>query len=242
MLLKSAKQRKSEKVYKAYEQIGDDYDIMNDIVSFGIHWAWKYQVAEEIRKGQYHRILDVCCGTGDMALLLAKQNPHAAVKGIDFSRQMLDLAKRRQKKKNLINVEFLKQNAEQIRFGNGYFDCVVISFGLRNVADYEKVLREIYRVLRPGGYIYCLDSSIPESKEMESVYRAYRNHVIPAVSTVLNGKGWDYRRLAGANKKFLTKKQLVGLMQKCGFQKVGFLSHLGGIAACHRGQKPQLYS
>lgn len=239
MFIKSAKQRKTEKVYKSFEHISRDYDAMNDIISFGMHRVWKLKVAEEIKRRKYRRILDVCCGTGDMALLLAAQNPEAAVTAVDFSGQMLERAKRRQKKKQLQNVEFLRQNAEKLEFRAGYFDCAIISFGLRNVADYEKVLRQMYRVVRPGGFVYCLDSSTPEDEKIRPVYEAYRSHVVPLVSGALAGKAMDYKRLANVNGKFMTKEQLARLMQKCGFQNVGYFRHLCGVAACHRGQRPE---
>lgn len=240
MLIKSAKQRKTEKIYKSYEHISEDYDIMNDMMSFGIHRIWKLRTAEEIKRKGCHRILDVCCGTGDMALLLAAQNPNAAVTAVDFSEGMLNQARKRQKKKNLINLEFIRKNVEHLPFRNGYFDCAVISFGLRSVADYGSVLREMYRVVRPGGWIYCLDSSVPETKEVKAAYNVYRNHMIPAASAVLNGNGWEYKRIAKANSSFLSKKKLAALLMKCGFIHVGYYSHMAGVAACHRGQKPEI--
>lgn len=239
MLIKSAKQRKTEKVYKSYEHISQDYDAMNDITSLGMHRVWKLKVAEEIKRKKFSRILDLCCGTGDMALLLASGNPGASVTAADFSGEMLRVAQRRKNKKDLTNIEFVKCNAEKLPFHNGAFDCVVISFGLKSVADCEQVMREMYRLVRPGGFVYCLETYAPQEAKVKTAYDAYRNLVVPVVGGALAGKGAEYRRIASVGGKFLSKKEVVRLMQKTGFSKVGYLNQLGGIAACHRGQKPE---
>ena len=239
MLIKSAKQRKTEKVYKSYEHISSDYDAINDITSLGMHRVWKLKLAEEIKRKKFHRILDLCCGTGDMALMLAAGNPGASITAVDFSGEMLKVAEKRKKKKGLTNIEFFKQNAEKLAFRDGYFDCIVISFGLKCVSDRERVLREMYRLVRPGGLAYCLETYAPKEQRAKTAYDAYRSLVVPAVGGVLAGKGAEYRRIAGAGGKFFTKKELVRTMQKIGFTKVGYLNQPGGVAACHRAQKPE---
>ncbi len=239
-LFKSAKQRKTEKVHKTFEHVSGDYDAMNDISSLGMHRLYKYKLSEEIKQKQYHRILDLCCGTGDMAFLLASQHPDMEVFGVDFSEQMLTQARKRQSKKGIRNIEFLLQQAEHLMFRDGFFDCVVISFGLRDVGDYEEVLKEAYRVLRPGGSIYCLETSQPERQELKQIREVYQGKVIPAVSTFLNGKGMEFSYMAKNSKTFISRKHLAYLMQKSGFTKVGCASYLGGIIACHRAYKAEL--
>lgn len=239
-MFKSAKQKKTEKVHKTFEHVSVDYDAMNDISSLGMHRIFKNKLALEIKEKRYRRILDLCCGTGDMAFLLATQDPDIEVFGVDFSEQMLTQARKRQSKKGIHNIEFLLQQAEHLMFRDEFFDCVVISFGLRDVGDYEEVLREAYRVLRPGGTIYCLEASQPDHPELKRLREVYQGKVIPAVSTFLNGKGMEFSYMAKNSKEFISRKHLAYLMQKNGFTKVGCVSYLGGIIACHRGHKAEL--
>ena len=199
-MFKSAKQKKTEKVHKTFEHISVDYDVMNDITSLGMHRLYKYKLSAEIKQKQYRRMLDLCCGTGDMAFLLASQDPEIEVFGVDFSEQMLNQARKRQSKKKVQNIEFLLQQAEHLMFRDEFFDCVVISFGLRDVGDYEEVLREAFRVLRPGGTIYCLESSQPNHPELKRLREVYQGKVIPAVCTFLNGKGMEFSYAAKNSK------------------------------------------
>ena len=148
------------------------------------------------------------------------------------------MAKERHSRNGLVNVEFVKASAEFLPYREAHFDCVVISFGLRNMADYEKVLRQIFRVLKPGGWIYCLDSSYPENERIRPYYRLYFKYAMPAMAKILTGKGKEYKWLSDSTEQFLSKGELAYLMMKCGFVHVGYMEHLLGAAACHRGQKP----
>ncbi len=230
--------KKTKKVYDVFQNISENYDIMNDVISFGMHRIWKLRAAQEIRRRNCRHILDLCCGTGDMTFLLAKENKQAMVTGVDFSGKMLEVAKERHSRNGLVNVEFVKASAEFLPYREAHFDCVVISFGLRNMADYEKVLRQIFRVLKPGGWIYCLDSSYPENERIRPYYRLYFKYAMPAMAKILTGKGKEYKWLSDSTEQFLSKGELAYLMMKCGFVHVGYMEHLLGAAACHRGQKP----
>ena len=239
-MFKSPKQRKTEKVHKTFEHISVDYDVMNDITSLGMHRLYKQKLSAEIKQKDYRRMLDLCCGTGDMAFLLAGHGADVEVFGVDFSEQMLNMARKRQAKNKIRNVEFLLQQAEHLMFRDEYFDCVVISFGLRDVGDYRAVLKEVYRVLRPGGAIYCLEASQPDHPELKQLRETYQGKVIPALSTFLNGKGMEFGYMAKNSKDFVSRKHLAYLMQQGGFSKVGCVTYLGGIIACHRGYRPEL--
>ncbi len=239
-MFKSPKQKKTEKVHKTFEHISADYDVMNDITSLGMHRLYKHKLSAEIKQKEYRRMLDLCCGTGDMAFLLASQHPDIEVFGVDFSEQMLNMARKKQVKNKVRNVEFLLQQAEHLMFRNEFFDCVVISFGLRDVGDYKAVLKEAYRVLRPGGTIYCLESSEPDHPEFKRLKEAYQGKVVPALSAFLNGKSMEFSYVAKNSKDFISKKHLAYLMQQSGFVKVGCVTYLGGSIACHRGFKRDL--
>lgn len=239
-MFKSAKQRKTEKVHKTFEHISTDYDVMNDLTSLGMHRVYKYKLSAEIKQKQYRRILDLCCGTGDMAFLLAGHHPDMEVFGVDFSEQMLNMARKRQAKNKVQNVEFLLQQAEHLMFRDEFFDCVVISFGLRDVGDYKEVLDEVYRVLRPGGTLYCLEASQPDRPQLKQLRETYQSRIIPAMSALLNGKSMEFGYVAKNSKSFISRKHLAYLMQQSGFTKVGCVTYLDGIIACHRGHKAEL--
>lgn len=236
---KQISQVKTDKMRKSFDQISGDYDSLNDVTSLGLHRIWKSKLAEEITGHQFWKILDVCCGTGDLALLLAQKNANAQITAIDFSEEMLRKARYRQQKGKISNVEFLCQDAAHLSFREDQFDCVAISFGLRNVLEREKVLREMYRVLRPGGMFYCLDTVQMEHPAAQNAMSLYRKGVVPAVSGFLAGNPKEYVKLAHAHDRYLTKKQLVLLLQKCGFEKVGCIPYSHGIVVCHRAAKPE---
>jgi demethylmenaquinone methyltransferase/2-methoxy-6-polyprenyl-1,4-benzoquinol methylase len=235
---KPINQIKSEKIKNSFNQISKDYDSLNDVTSLGMHRVWKHKVAAEIKEKQFWKILDVCCGTGDMSLLLAKQDSRAQITAVDFSEEMLKKARYRKSKEKLANVEFLQQDAADLKFADGWFDCVVISFGLRDVADCKKVIQEAYRVLRPGGMFYCLDVAKMENPAVERAVNVYRNGVVPAVSGFFAGNYMEYTKIARTSNKFLTKKQLAVLLQKNGFVQVGCMACAGGLVLCHRAKKP----
>lgn len=233
----SEKIKKELKVHAIFENISEKYDMMNDFISFGLHRIWKLHLTKEISGHKTGTILDVCCGTGDLALLLAKQNEKAKITGIDFSNNMLKIAEKRKRKRGLHNVKFIQGDAMQLPFMDDTFDCAVISFGLRNVTDYKKVLLEMKRVIRPEGMLYCLDSSYPENKRFKPWFKLYFKYIMPYIGRIFAGKGTEYQWLNDSTEQFLTKVQLSSLFKQCGLHNVGYYRHFLGTAACHRGTK-----
>lgn len=232
--------KKTEKVHGIFEDISREYDIMNDIISFGMHRAWKQRLIGEITRFKPKRILDVCCGTGDITLLAGRMNPQADVIGLDFSEKMLDAARKKKYRtelKHCKRVSFVRGDAMDLPFEDEVFDVAVISFGLRNVPDYEQVIREMARVVRPGGRVYCLDSSYPESSFVRPMFRLYFRWIMPMLGRFLAGKPDAYRWLNDSTEVFLTKKELLQLFRRCGLKKTGWYRHFLGTAACHRGTK-----
>ncbi|MCL1790534.1 MAG: demethylmenaquinone methyltransferase [Peptococcaceae bacterium] len=228
---------KEQKVYTVFQNISDDYDRMNDIICFGMHHRWKRDLVNRINKRKYTSILDVCCGTGDIILELARDNPKASLCGLDFSENMLSVAEERKAQSDLTNIRFQHGNAMELPFANNSFQCVTISFGLRNVPDYGQVLEELYRVLEPGGMLYCLDSSYPESPFVRPFFKLYFKYIMPAVGHLFSNHKEEYKWLNDSTEQFLNKNELAQLIQSVGFQKPAVRTYLLGSAALHRGKK-----
>ncbi|SHI72842.1 demethylmenaquinone methyltransferase [Parasporobacterium paucivorans] len=232
--------KKETKVHKIFENISSRYDIMNDIISFGMHRLWKLRLISEVTRQNPEKILDVCCGTGDISLLAARMNPNASIYGLDFSENMLKIANRRKKeadRKNTHSVRFQKGDAMNLPFEDGFFDAAVISFGLRNVSDYGRVIREMTRVVRPGGRVYCLDSSYPESSRIRPLFGLYFKSIMPFLGWIIAGSRNEYKWLNESTERFVSKGRLCKIFSQSGLSDTGCYSHLFGVAACHRGTK-----
>jgi demethylmenaquinone methyltransferase/2-methoxy-6-polyprenyl-1,4-benzoquinol methylase len=259
-------EQKQAWVYKTFQRISGQYDLMNDLESFGLHRAWKHALARAVALLKPKDLLDVACGTGDIALelaaALAQQEPPGKVVGLDFSENMLAVARRRGQgaasrrarpaaqgsaegtgqsgggqAKAAANLNFVQGNALELPFADASFDAVTISFGLRNMADYQRVVQEMVRVLRPGGCFFCLEASYPTSTLVKPLFRLYFRHAMPWMANLVTRKPAEYRWLNDSTEQFLSKDQLAELMRQCGLQGVGYRSFALGAAALHSGFK-----
>jgi demethylmenaquinone methyltransferase/2-methoxy-6-polyprenyl-1,4-benzoquinol methylase len=225
-------------VYQIFQNISGTYDLMNDVESFRMHRGWKRALVNAETALAPKDMLDVACGTGDIALWLAAANPQAQITGFDFSENMLAIACKRAAELAAPNVAFIQGNAMDMPFEDARFDAVSISFGLRNVADYQRVVEEMLRVLRPGGSFFCLEASYPTAPIIKQGFRLYFEHILPFMGGLIAKRSGEYRWLNESTEAFLTKQQLAGLMQSCGLVDVSYQSFLLGSAALHRGCKP----
>ncbi|MBQ9931011.1 MAG: demethylmenaquinone methyltransferase [Firmicutes bacterium] len=229
---------KQEKVYAVFQGISVEYDKMNDIISLGQHRRWKNDLLRQVKEGEPSSIMDLCCGTGDIALSMATAMPDAHVHGVDFSENMLVVARQRLEASGLKHVQFSQGNAMDLQFPDETFDCATISFGLRNVENYEKALSEIFRVLKPGGRLFCLEASYPENKFVRPFFRMYFKYIMPLMGRVFAKSPDEYQWLHDSTEAFLTKDQLRDLFCSIGFGEAGYRSFLLGSAALHWGIKP----
>jgi demethylmenaquinone methyltransferase/2-methoxy-6-polyprenyl-1,4-benzoquinol methylase len=226
---------REEQVYDVFQSISRRYDRMNDLISLGMHRRWKRELTGKVEELRPRRVLDVCCGTGDVSIAIARTMPGAQVVGLDFSPEMLDVAGRRLEAAGLKNVEFLQGNALALPFADGGFDCAVISFGLRNLSDYGRAVGELARVVRPGGGVFCLDSFYPQTPLVRPFYTFYFKYLV----TLLGGQdGAQYRWLYTSTRKFLAPQALAELLAAKGLERCGYRTYLFGAAALHQGRKP----
>ena len=228
-----------EYVHDVFEDIAERYDDGDDRISLGMHHEWKHHLDMAVLPStlcsQPGLILDVCCGTGDITEHIARNNPGVLVVGLDFSQHMLSVARKRTA--DLDNVMLVEGNALQLPFDDGTFDAASISFGLRNTPDYEQVLREMARVVRPCGTVACLDASVPDNPFVLPFYKVYYKYIM----TLLGG-GVKYHRqynwLYKSTQEFLHKDELRALFHKVGLRYVEVHSYMMGAAALHTGCVP----
>ena len=219
---------KEEKVYKVFETISEGYDDANTRISLGMEKSWKKNLIDLYTPGS--KILDVCCGTGDIAIALKAKGCEAI--GLDFSPAMLEVAK----KKFPEGIAWIQGNAMDLPFEDNSFDGACISFGLRNTPDYKKVLSEMKRVVRPGGIIACLDSFVPDNAFVKFFYNIYFKGIMPLIGGQKEHKE-EYNWLANSTEMFLRSKELKALFDKVGINNVTIKKMMCGACCLHKGTK-----
>lgn len=238
-------------VHSVFQDISKDYDFMNDLESFGFHRLWKAALVRLVKQEAPSTVLDLACGTGDISLLLARALPKGEITGLDFSENMLSVARKRAKTelparwrlnergvlKLQQNLRFVQGNAMKLPFADAEFDVVTISFGLRNMADYAQVVAEAYRVLKPGGVFLCLEASYPTAPVIRPTFKLYFKYLLPTVANIAIKKPEQYKWLNDSTEAFLTKQELALLFIEQGFTQVGYRSFMYGAAALHSGSK-----
>jgi len=211
---------KEKFIYELFESISGGYDSANDRISFGMQRLWKRTLRRRIAKAlpRKGKLLDICCGTGDIGLSVIKDRGDVRVTAADFSPAMLETA--RKKAGGDRRIRFVQADAMKLPFKGERFDAASISFGLRNTADYFKVLSEMARVTKVGGYVFCLDSFVPENPVIKPFYRLYFKYIMPAIG---GGKKHlkEYQWLSRSTEEFVSPGELKGLFEKAGLRAVG---------------------
>ncbi|MEN2464837.1 demethylmenaquinone methyltransferase [Ornithinibacillus sp. FSL M8-0202] len=229
---------KEERVHHVFEKIYDKYDTMNSIISFQRHKAWRKDVMKQMNVPNGASALDVCCGTGDWSFSLAEAvGKKGNVIGLDFSQNMLSVAKEKNQELNYNNLEFVHGNAMELPYEDNSFDFVTIGFGLRNVPDYMTVLKEMYRVVKPGGVVACLETSQPTMIGFKQLYFFYFRFIMPLFGRIFAKSYEEYAWLNESTRNFPDKKTLKQMFLDAGFSTVQVKSYTGGVAAMHMGVK-----
>jgi demethylmenaquinone methyltransferase / 2-methoxy-6-polyprenyl-1,4-benzoquinol methylase len=214
-------------VRRMFDRIAPVYDVMNRVMTVGLDRRWRQAtVAQAVRPGD--RVLDACCGTGDLAVA-ALRGGAGVVVGLDFAEQMLERARRKEPA-----IEWVQGDMLALPFDDGSFDAATVGFGVRNVDDLEAGLRELRRVLRPGGRLGVLEITTPRGA-LAPFYRLWFDRVIPVLGRVLPG-GDAYTYLPASVRRFPVPEELAALLEECGFAHVRFLVFAGGIVALHVGE------
>lgn len=232
-------QSKEERVHHVFEKIYNRYDFMNSVISFQRHKAWRKNVMAKMNVRQGESALDVCCGTGDWSFALAeKVGPRGKVVGLDFSKNMLSVGEKKLTERPTEQLSFIYGNAMELPFEDSAFDYVTIGFGLRNVPDYMTVLKEMRRVVKPGGKVVCLETSQPTVPVIRQLYYFYFKFIMPVFGKLLAKSYDEYAWLHESAKDFPGKKQLAEMFADAGLENISVKSFTFGVAAMHMGRKP----
>ena len=222
-------------VTKVFQDVSSKYDLMNDLMSFGLHRIWKKNFIDYLNPQRRTKLIDVASGTGDIAkLYLKKINYDGLVYCVDENQEMLNLSK--SKFLNNSKVKWFCNNAEKLPFQNNHFDYYTISFGIRNVENIDFALREAFRVLKPGGHFLCLEFSKVENHTLNKLYKTYSKS-IPKVGKVIVGKSEPYKYLIDSIEKFYNQNEFMDILKKQNFTNVSYKNLSGGIAAIHSAWK-----
>ncbi|WP_347488396.1 demethylmenaquinone methyltransferase [Desulfoscipio sp. XC116] len=233
-------QSKEERVHDVFESISGKYDFMNSVISFQRHKAWRRDTMRRMRVQKGQMALDVCCGTADWTIALAKAvGPEGAIYGLDFSQNMLQIGREKVQARNLRHVRLIHGNAMELPFADNSFDHVTIGFGLRNVPDYLQVLREMSRVARPGGQVVCLETSQPAMPVFRQLYYVYFGYVMPFLGKLLAKSYKQYSWLQESARDFPGCRELADMFRQAGLVDIEVKAYTGGVAAMHLGRKPK---
>ncbi len=222
-------------VQGVFDKVFDKYDLMNDVMSFGIHRFWKNELIRMMKPNKDQNLVDVACGTGDIGLLYSKATNHKSeILSVDPNKKMLDVGKVKLEKYN--NIKWKIGSAEKLDIPDNSFNFYTISFGLRNTKNLEDSISEAYRVLKKGGRFLCLEFSKIENENLEIFYRNY-SKIIPKIGKLIVGDEKPYEYLVKSIDKFVNQKELIGIMKENKFEECNYRNLSGGIVAIHSGWK-----
>lgn len=229
---------KEQHVHEVFESIAPKYDLMNDLISFRRHKAWRKFTMRKMNVQPGQTAIDLCCGTCDWTIALARASVTGDVVGLDFSQNMLEVGKQKVQREGLEQQISLHQgNAMSLPFEDNRFDYATIGFGLRNVPDLEQVLREMMRVVKPGGQVVCLETSKPTWQPFKAIYYFYFERIMPTFGKLFAKRYEQYKWLPESLKAFPDSKQLAEKFREIGLRNVRAYPLSGGVAALHMGTK-----
>ena len=233
------KREKESKVADVFHSVAQQYDIMNDLMSFGIHRLWKRFTidASGVRPG--NKVLDLAGGTGDLTARFSQLvGKDGKVILADINSSMLNVGRDKLRDKGLVqNIEYVQANAQYLPFEDNTFDIVTIAFGLRNVTDKDMALRSIFRVLKPGGRLLVLEFSKPEHDLLNKAYDFYSFNILPKMGELVAKDGDSYQYLAESIRMHPDQETLKNMMTEAGFEQTSYKNLTGGIVALHKGFK-----
>jgi demethylmenaquinone methyltransferase/2-methoxy-6-polyprenyl-1,4-benzoquinol methylase len=228
-------EEKTRRVGEVFSSVARRYDLMNDLMSGGLHRLWKDRFAARVKPRPGEQILDMAGGTGDVAFRLARRGAHITV--ADINPDMLEVGKQRAEARGLEGLEWRVENAESLSFADRSFDAYTIVFGIRNVTDIPAALREAYRVLRRGGRFYCMEFSTSDWPGFSQLYETWADKVIPRLGKAVADDEESYRYLVESIRRFPKPDAFRQMIAEAGFVRAAAEPMLGGLVSIHSGWK-----
>ncbi|PPR46151.1 MAG: Ubiquinone/menaquinone biosynthesis C-methyltransferase UbiE [Alphaproteobacteria bacterium MarineAlpha5_Bin8] len=228
---------KTSLVQSLFTNVSKNYDLMNDLMSFGTHRIWKKTLLEIMNIRSNEKIIDVGSGTGDLIKLITKKNNNNEIYCVDLNANMLNECKNKFKNNKYNKIKFINANAENLPFQKNIFDKYIISFCLRNVTHIEKALSEAHRILKPGGSFYCLEFSTPNTTIINSLYNEYKKKIIPFLGDKIANNKDAYKYLDESISLFPNQESLLDMINDAGFTTSNFINIFDGIVSIHKGYK-----
>ena len=225
---------KTKLVQKVFSDVANNYDLMNDIMSFGAHRLWKKTFINIVNPSSGDKIIDVGSGSGDLVIEILKRDLNLKIDMVDLNKAMLLEGKKRIK---IDNVKFFQQNAENLSFLDNIYDKYLISFCLRNVTDIDQSFKEAFRILKPGGQYYCLEFSRPNSFVLANIYSYYKSNIIPTFGKIFSNNRDAYNYLNESIDLFPNQDDLKKRLKTVGFKSVKYTNLFDGIVSIHTGYK-----
>lgn len=229
---KVSPEQREQLIRSVFNRVAGRYDLMNDLMSMGVHRVWKWRFCREVNKNEGQVFVDLAGGTGDIARTLINENRDVSI--VDPSEEMMHVAEQRLGK----HCRYITAAAENIPLDNDSVDALTISFGIRNTTDIARSLQEITRVLKPGGRFYCLEFSTPYTW-LRPFYDAWSRTVIPRLGALVAGHPDAYTYLIESIREFPAQQEMAGMMRQAGLTNVSYSNMSFGIACIHRGEKMQ---
>jgi demethylmenaquinone methyltransferase/2-methoxy-6-polyprenyl-1,4-benzoquinol methylase len=241
--------QRAAKVQELFAKIAPRYDLLNDLMSLGLHRRWKHRLLQLAAPQPGERGLDVCCGTGDITLALARLGVETV--GLDFNKPMLAVAEKRRRRKegdaappsardnppSFKPPQFLQGDAQQIPFPDQSFDIVTVGYGLRNLANWRLGLKEMARVAKPGGRLLVLDFGKPENPFWRNIYFGYLRLFVPLLGLVVSGSASAYSYILESLKHYPAQQGVAAAMKELGLKEGRIVNFLGGVMTINYGRK-----
>lgn len=226
-----ARSREPEAIREIFARVARWYDLANHLLSCGADFYWRRQAAQIVAAWKPSNIVDLATGTGDLAIAIQKVLPNAAITGVDFSPEMLDIARGKGLQSTVV------ADVLAVPFAGDRFDCLTIAFGLRNLQDWGAALQEMARILKPGGHLLILEFSLPQSALLRGVYRIYLHRMLPLIASVVTRSRDSYKYLGASIENFPDRSEMMRLIENNGFVKISAQPLTGGIVTLYTAKK-----
>ena len=228
-------EEKTRRVGEVFSSVARRYDLMNDLMSGGMHRLWKARFVDRVKPRPGETILDMAGGTGDIAFRMAERGAKVTV--ADINADMLAVGRKRAEERGIAGLDWALENAEALSFADSRFDAYTIAFGIRNVTDIPAALSEAHRVLKRGGRFFCMEFSTSDWPGFAKLYEAWADNVIPRLGKAVTDDEESYRYLVESIRRFPRPRAFADMIGQAGFVRTGFEPMLGGLVAIHHGWK-----